>query len=136
MLRSILLVPNHSSLWTKGISAIMIKKATQGHMESRSNPATNTQGPRAYPCSFTFFFFFFKSLPLQYTYETKRLYLNSQNSVFYTQLSHTSYHLHFHQTLGVCLKCWLPWSSAETWILQLHNPGRNSHLHSKEVWKP
>lgn len=34
-----------------------------------------------------------------------------QNFVFYFQLSHISYHPHFHQTQVVCLRCWLPWSS-------------------------
>ena len=59
-----------------------------------------------------------------------------QNSIFYTQLSYISYHPHFHQKLGVCLKYWLPWLTAQTWLLWLHNPGRDVHLCSKEVWKP
>lgn len=58
---------------------------------------------------------------LYLTYETRSIYLNfAKFYFFYMPLSLISYHLHFHQTLVVCLKCWLPW-------LNLPRPGSSSY---------
>lgn len=60
------------------------------------------------------------------TCEVIYLYLSFTKFHFYMPVQHISYHPHFHQTLGLCLKSWLPWSS-------LHWPGHSSYSMLEET---
>lgn len=75
---------------------------------------------------------------LQFTYETRSLYLNSAK--FYSILYSTIIHFlpsSFSSNTGGLLEALAPMVTlAHTWILQLHYPDTNTHLHAKEVWKP